>query len=466
MVLFSLTFVRHGETLYNRRNIIQGQSDIPLSSLGEKQAQLVAERLQNERFTHIFSSDLSRAHETAKAISDCNRVCRCDITLDRRLRERRFGSAEGKTSKELLLSAKKAKRRYTDYTPPGAESVAQVQERAQLFFKDLCKICMSLSECNDLMYTPAKIKRRHGGSLGRNSRHSKRLQINGRSQSFCGSGNVQNFINEINWTSDFDDDDENENNFNENFCKHSDFASMQASESSEFTAKVIEDYQYRECFPSSSEDSNLSGSDLKSNGSSKSDGLSNSETDDSSLSSSSSFNQTGTESDSTLPENITHTVQSIDCEIQTEPLYHRRTFQSPSPKKRVAKDLISSTDSCLCPNISLSPSTHRLSSISSISSGRNSSFDDIDALPTTLADILVVSHGGFIKETMKYFVDTLGCSVPGVKGHALKVCPNCSISKFTITLDEDTFKPSLTCVTIHDKDHLAGLEVPDAKGIY
>jgi hypothetical protein len=39
----------------------------------------------------------------------------------------RFGSAEGKTSKELLISAKKAKRRYADYTPPGAESVAQVK---------------------------------------------------------------------------------------------------------------------------------------------------------------------------------------------------------------------------------------------------------------------------------------------------------------------------------------------------
>ena len=39
----------------------------------------------------------------------------------------KFGTAEGKSSKELLLSAKKAKKRYIDYTPPGAESVAQVK---------------------------------------------------------------------------------------------------------------------------------------------------------------------------------------------------------------------------------------------------------------------------------------------------------------------------------------------------
>lgn len=313
------------------------------------------------------------------------------------------------------------------------------------------------------MYTPAKIKRRNGGSLGRHSRHSRRLQISGRSQSFCGSGNVQNFINEINLSTDFDDD-EDENNFNENFCKHGSFVSMQDSESSDFTGKVIEDFQYRECFPSSSEDSNQSSSDLKSNRSSKSDGLSNSETDElSSSTSSSSFNKTGSESDNTL-ENVPNSVPSIESEIQTVQLYRRRTFQSPSPVKRISKDLDTSTESCFCPNITLSPSTQRLSSISSISSGRNSSFDDTDGLPTTIADILVVSHGGFIKETVKYFVETLGCKVPGMKGHALKVCPNCSISKFTISLDDDTLNPALTCITIHDKDHLAGLEVPDVKG--
>lgn len=324
-------------------------------------------------------------------------------------------------------------------------------------------MCTSLTEFDETAYTPAKIKRRHGGSLGRNSRHSKRLQISGRSQSFCGSGNVQNFINEINFSSEFDD--EIDINLNENFCEHNSYISMQDGDSSDFSGKVIEEYQYRECFPSSSDESNLSSSDLKSSGSSKSEGVCYSESDDLS-SSSSSFNQNGTESDSTIPESETCTLATVECEIQKESTYRRRTFQSPSPIKHVSHVLNDSTDSCFCPNISLSPSAQQLSSISSISSGRNSSFDDTDGLPTTLADILVVSHGGFIKETMKYFVDTLGCKIPGMKGHALKVCPNCSISKFTITLDEDSLKPSLTCITIHDKDHLVGLDAPNAKGEY
>ena len=102
----------------------------------------------------------------------------------------------------------------------------------------------------------------------------------------------------------------------------------------------------------------------------------------------------------------------------------------------------------------------------SISSGRNSSFDDSDSMPTNVADILVVSHGGYIKEMVKYFVETLDCKIPGVKGHAFKVCPNCSLSKFTISLDEKTEEPTLTCITIHDKDHLIDLDLPLAKGLF
>lgn len=52
-----------GETEYNDKGIIQGHSDIPLSPVGEQQAELVARRLALERFQLAFSSDLSRARK-------------------------------------------------------------------------------------------------------------------------------------------------------------------------------------------------------------------------------------------------------------------------------------------------------------------------------------------------------------------------------------------------------------------
>lgn len=456
MVLFSLTFVRHGETLYNRKNIIQGQTDIPLSSLGQKQAELVARRLQNDRFTHVFSSDLSRAYKTAKIICDSNRVCRCEVTTDKKLRERKFGSAEGKTSKELHIAAKRAKRRYIDYVPPGAESVQQLQERVQSFFDDVCRMCINLSDYDEETYKPAKIKRRVGGSLGRHSRSSKRLQVSGRSQSFCGSGN--NLISEKVFS-----DDEIENEENDNLCRFGSYSSMQGNVDFVTGCKVIE-YPYRECFPSSSDDSNQSSNDLTSNGSTKSYDKSLSESDDLS-SSASSFDHVSVDSDSTLSNSASPKFQNLTKhKLESHKSSCETGFLSVNEHCTFSQSQI--TDSYFCPNVSVSPAhDHRLS-ISSISSGRNSSFDDTDGLPSSLADILVVSHGGFIKETLRYFVDSLDCKIPGEKSLAMKVCPNCSISRFIVSLDEDTSKSSLTCVTLHDKDHLSGLEISSAKGEY
>lgn len=267
----------------------------------------------------------------------------------------------------------------------------------------------------------------------------------------------------MNLVSDFDDDDSGTDlNDNLNLCQDSSYISMQDSDNCETEGKVIADYQYRECFPSSSDDSNLSGGDLKPQGSYKSRSRSLNSEMDSDISPSS-REQNSSESDSTLSDTLNNVPYSQSCEIHTDTVPYRPMLQAISPSTPSHQDFTSYG----CPNVSLSlsPSGQPFSSISSISSGRNSSFDDTEGLPTTVADVLVVSHGGFIKECMRYFVDNLDCKIPGMKGHALKVCPNCSISKFTVTLD-DLEKPTITCVTIHDKDHLVGLEMPEAKGAY
>lgn len=87
-----LYLVRHGETEWNKKGIIQGKSDIPLNSNGIKQAGNLAEKLKNLKFDKIYSSDLQRAGKTAEIIA-ANR----DITIitDRAIRERDFGRFEG-----------------------------------------------------------------------------------------------------------------------------------------------------------------------------------------------------------------------------------------------------------------------------------------------------------------------------------------------------------------------------------
>jgi probable phosphoglycerate mutase len=61
--------VRHGQSTYNLKKLIQGQIDLSeLTELGIGQAQQVGETLKGIPFDHIYASPLKRAYKTASAI--------------------------------------------------------------------------------------------------------------------------------------------------------------------------------------------------------------------------------------------------------------------------------------------------------------------------------------------------------------------------------------------------------------
>lgn len=62
-------FVRHGESEGNAARVFTGQRDSPLTALGRRQAEAVAEELANVKFDRILSSDLSRTRDTAETIA-------------------------------------------------------------------------------------------------------------------------------------------------------------------------------------------------------------------------------------------------------------------------------------------------------------------------------------------------------------------------------------------------------------
>lgn len=109
----SLWLVRHGETDWNRARRLQGHRDIPLNATGRDQAAEVAERLA-ERFAgrprpEIYTSDLRRAAQTARAVG---RALECTPRIARKLRERSFGICEGKTLNELAETHPREVKRY------------------------------------------------------------------------------------------------------------------------------------------------------------------------------------------------------------------------------------------------------------------------------------------------------------------------------------------------------------------
>lgn len=94
--------VRHGQTDWNVKKLIQGQKDIPLNDRGRNQAEKLSEKLDQIKFDAIYSSDLKRATETAKIIAGQRQLT---VIESKALRERYFGKYEGisfEKNKEIL----------------------------------------------------------------------------------------------------------------------------------------------------------------------------------------------------------------------------------------------------------------------------------------------------------------------------------------------------------------------------
>jgi len=129
--------VRHGETDWNVESRLQGWTDIPLNARGLEQAQAAAAILAHRPIGQIVSSDLRRAMQTAEPIAARVHV---RVAVDAVLRERRYGSAEGRIDTELnqefggQLDDHWAD---PDFTFEGGETRREVYERVRVFLVEL-----------------------------------------------------------------------------------------------------------------------------------------------------------------------------------------------------------------------------------------------------------------------------------------------------------------------------------------
>jgi probable phosphoglycerate mutase len=133
-----LIIIRHGETLWNVEGKKQGQLNSPLTPLGIKQAKALAQRLTEEPFTTLYSSDLGRAYKTAQYIATRTNH---KIFSDQRLRERNFGIFQGLTDKQIENEYPVEYNSYltnrVDYVIPDGESLRQFYVRVTVFLENL-----------------------------------------------------------------------------------------------------------------------------------------------------------------------------------------------------------------------------------------------------------------------------------------------------------------------------------------
>jgi glucosyl-3-phosphoglycerate phosphatase len=121
---------RHGRTEWNAENRFQGQADIPLDSVGMAQSERTASMLAGYAPSALYSSDLSRAYNTAAALAA---ITGLKIQTDKRLREINVGSWEGLLGREVDAANPELARRLRAgedvRRSPTGESPSEVAER-------------------------------------------------------------------------------------------------------------------------------------------------------------------------------------------------------------------------------------------------------------------------------------------------------------------------------------------------
>lgn len=134
----ALILIRHGETDWNVKGRYQGQADPPLNARGLAQAHQLARELRGLGLDVLYTSPLRRALETAQVLAQSLGL---PLHLEPRLMEIHQGDWQCRLRSDIAA-------RYPDLferwqaepwavTPPGGESLAQVQARVYAALDDI-----------------------------------------------------------------------------------------------------------------------------------------------------------------------------------------------------------------------------------------------------------------------------------------------------------------------------------------
>ncbi|XKM12816.1 histidine phosphatase family protein [Orbaceae bacterium ac157xtp] len=100
-------FVRHGKTLFNTYDLVQGWADSPLTDQGVTVARYLGEGLKDINFDAYYTSDAGRQRETMQVILAQKGVKNAQVIELKELREAFFGGFEGGPNSVMAEKAAK-----------------------------------------------------------------------------------------------------------------------------------------------------------------------------------------------------------------------------------------------------------------------------------------------------------------------------------------------------------------------
>lgn len=129
-----VVLVRHAETAWSLSGQHTGTTDLELTDEGRRKAELIAARLDGERFARVLTSPLRRAVETSRIVGYGDEV---QVRDD--LREWDYGDFEGKTTAEIR-EEQPGWVLWHDGAP-GGETPEQVRPRVDRIVSELGDVC-------------------------------------------------------------------------------------------------------------------------------------------------------------------------------------------------------------------------------------------------------------------------------------------------------------------------------------
>ncbi len=158
-----LVLVRHGQSIWNKKNLFTGWKNPGLTDQGASEAENTGEKLKEQGFSFdvMFTSELKRAQNTGEIILEKLNESNLTTIKSANLNERDYGDLTGMNKDEARTKFGEEQvhiwRRSYDVPPPGGESLKDTYERVIPYFES--DIMPEINDGNNVLVAA------HGNSL-------------------------------------------------------------------------------------------------------------------------------------------------------------------------------------------------------------------------------------------------------------------------------------------------------------